>query len=75
MIIENRIDIICFQEAEIESEFKKDLLNIPGYTLELECNTIKQKMDVWSHLILKCPTYQCSKLHKSHCILFYFYIF
>ena len=47
MIIENRIDILCFQEAEIESDFNNDLLNIPGYCLELERNTMKARTGIY----------------------------
>ena len=47
MIIENKIDILCFQEAEIESDFNNDLLNIPGYTLELERNTMKARTGIY----------------------------
>ena len=47
MIIESKIDILCFQEAEIESDFNNDLLNIPGYTLELERNTMKARTGIY----------------------------
>ena len=40
MMKENKIDIFCLLEVEIESDLKTDLLNIAGYALELECNAI-----------------------------------
>ena len=43
MMKENKIDIFCLQEVEIESDFKTDLLNISGYALELECSAIKAR--------------------------------
>ena len=43
----NKIYIFCLQEVEIESDFKTDLLNIAGFTLELECNTIKARTGVY----------------------------
>ena len=47
MMIENKIDILCLQEVEIESDFKNDLLSIPSYTLELERNTIKARTGIY----------------------------
>ena len=52
MIIENKIDILCFQEAEIESDFNNDLLNIPGYCLELERNTMKARTGIYMFILL-----------------------
>ena len=38
MINENEIDILCIQEAEIGFDDAPDLLEIPGYNLEVECS-------------------------------------
>ena len=39
ILVQNQIDILCVQEAEIEKSFNKNLIRIPGFNLELECNS------------------------------------
>ena len=41
------IDIMCVQETEIESSFNIDLLNIKGYTLEMEINCLKSRVGIY----------------------------
>ena len=37
MLTEN-VDVFCLQETELESNFDENLMQIPGYTLEVENN-------------------------------------
>ena len=36
----NHIDVLCMQETEIERGYDDDLVQIPGYVLELENNEL-----------------------------------
>ena len=44
ILYENRIDVLCLQEVEIESAFDPVNLGIPGYSLELEKNSVLSHM-------------------------------
>ena len=41
---ENDIDILCLQEMEVDVNFDCNLLNIPGYLLEIEENVNKRRV-------------------------------
>ena len=43
----NKIDILSIQETEPESNFGYSLLNIPGYNLEVETNTVKSRVAIY----------------------------
>ena len=43
MLNENRIDILCLQEVDIENGYEHDLLKIKGYAFEQEVNSIKSR--------------------------------
>ena len=43
ILYENKIDILCLQEVEIESGFDLVNLGIPGFCLEVEKNSIKSR--------------------------------
>ena len=47
LIRENQIDVICLQETEIEVAFNKELLDINGFRLELENNSVKRRTGVF----------------------------
>ena len=40
----HKIDILCMQETEISAEFDEELIQIPGFVLELEVNVIKRRV-------------------------------
>ena len=44
ILLTNEIDILAMQETELESSFDCNLLNIPGYTLEIENNSTKKRV-------------------------------
>ena len=43
LLIENKIDVLCLQEMEVEIFFDSNLLAINGYRLELENNSEKAR--------------------------------
>ena len=47
ILYENKIDVLCLQEVEIESAFDPMILSIPGYSLELEINSIKSRTAIY----------------------------
>ena len=47
IIIENKIDIMCLQETEIENNFDHNLLSFPGYNYESELNDIKSRVGTY----------------------------
>ena len=44
ILMTNEIDVLAMQETELESSFDCNLLNIPGYTLEIENNSTKKRV-------------------------------
>ena len=53
ILIENKLDILCVQESEIEETFDKKLLNIPGFILELENNSKMSRVGMYVSKNLK----------------------
>ena len=46
-IKENKIDICCLQETELESAYQNDLLSFPGFAIEVEQNDVKKRVGVY----------------------------
>ena len=44
---EENIDILCLQEIELENMFDENLLQIPGYSLEVEINQNKRRACIY----------------------------
>ena len=47
LLEENKIDILCLQEVEIENGFDLKQLEITGYCLEMETNSIKSRSCIY----------------------------
>ena len=46
-LLEHNIDILCMQETEIPADFDEELIQIPGFELELEVNATKQRVGMY----------------------------
>ena len=46
-ITENKIDICCLQETELDNQINEDLLSFPGYSLEVEQNDLKRRVGMY----------------------------
>ena len=46
-LLEQKIDILCMQETEISPDFDEEMIQIPGYILELEVNAIKRRVGMY----------------------------
>ena len=44
---DNKIDIFCMQEIELENGYSADLLSFPNYRLEVESNVVKSRVGVY----------------------------
>lgn len=47
MLNEEKIDVLCIQETEIDISSDVNLLKIPGFELELELNSTKSRVAVY----------------------------
>ena len=39
-LLEHSVDILCMQETEIPADFSEELIQIPGFDLELEVESL-----------------------------------
>lgn len=46
-ILDNKIDICCVQETEIDTNFDVRLLTFPGYSIEVENNDFKRRVAIY----------------------------
>jgi hypothetical protein len=46
-INENKVDICCLQEIELDSDFDQELLSFPNYCLEVEQNDVKRRVAIY----------------------------
>ena len=46
-LLEHSIDILCMQETEIPADFSEELIQIPGFDLELEVNATKRRVGMY----------------------------
>ena len=46
-LLEHGIDVLCMQETEVPISFDEELIQIPGYELELEVNATKQRVGMY----------------------------
>ena len=55
VLMENKIDVLCMQETEICADFDEDLVQLPGFLLELETNVTKRELAcALSQIYLTC---------------------
>ena len=47
IIIENKIDICCLQETDLESDYPTDILTFKGYSFETEINSHKSRCGIY----------------------------
>ena len=47
LIIEHKLDILCMQETETESNLDHNLLSLPGFDFESETNNVKARVAVY----------------------------
>ena len=46
-LLEHNIDTLCVQETEIPTDFDEELIQIPGFELELEVNATKRRLGLY----------------------------
>ena len=46
MINENKIDILCLQEVEIDQKIITNMMSIKNYNIEIEQNDVKSRVAV-----------------------------
>ena len=63
------IDILLMQETELEADFDCELLNIPGYNLECECNNTKKRTGTYIKNSIKYRRCKNLEGHNSHMVI------
>ena len=70
LLIENKIDILCMQELEIEADFDCNLLRIPGYELDCEVNNHKRRVGCYIKNNLKYKWRLDLEGENNHLVIF-----
>ena len=65
VINENKIDVCCLQEVDIEPNYPTNLLSFKGYSIEIENNTKKARSGIYINN--KIPYTRMSNLEGQDC--------
>jgi len=65
----NKIDIICLQEVELAQEDDLSLLEINGYTMEIETSSGKRRLMIYIRNTIQYEQHHAKEQENSHVIL------
>ena len=68
-ITENKIDICCLQETELDNQINEDLLSFPGYGLEIEQNDLKRRVGMYVRSTVNYRRRTDLEANKRHLIV------